>query len=282
MIAYVNGQFLPIEQATVSIEDRGFQFADGVYEVVACYGGNFLDMQAHLQRLFYSCQQVRIVLPYSAEQLQTLIEKTYQRNDVDDAMVYIQVSRGAAPRSHAPSSDLTATLIITVRELPKVSEQQDLHGLKAITLQDIRWQRCDIKSIALLASVMGKQQAHDADADEAFWLSPEAHVLEGCSTNAFAIIHDRLVTHPLDHHVLGGITRSMALRLAPSIDLKIEERPWKLTEKGLQEVMLSSTTNAIMPVVQIDQQDIADGKPGPWSRKLRHAMLEEIKRLASA
>jgi len=282
LTAYVNGHFMPMEAATVHIEDRGFQFADGIYEVVACFGGNFLDLDAHLQRLKRSCDGVRIPLPCSLEKMSELIQETYERNPFSDAMVYIQVTRGAAPRSHLPSDPLTPTLIITSRHLPQPSDEKIATGIQAITLQDIRWKHCEIKSIALLASVMGKQEAHDRGADEAFWLNEQGDVLEGCSTNILAIIDGVLVTHPLDHQVLGGITRDMAIRVAKAHGLPVQERTWRLDEAGLSEAMMSSTTNAVMPICLLNDQPIGDGKPGTLTMQIRGWMIEAMDQLRAA
>ncbi|MDQ6968278.1 MAG: aminotransferase class IV [Mariprofundaceae bacterium] len=276
LTAYVNGDFIPLEDATIHIEDRGFQFADGIYEVIACFGGNFLDLQAHLDRLQRSCEGVRIPLPCSLDKMATLVQETYDRNPFEDAMVYIQVTRGAAPRSHLPQGKLTPTLIITSRVLPKPSNEKIATGIKAITLKDIRWKHCEIKSIALLASVLGKQEAALKQADEAFWLDEEGHMLEGCATNILAIIDGVLVTHPLDHQVLGGITRDMAIRVAKKHGLSVEERPWRLDESGLTEAMMSSTTNAVMPIYCIDEKIIGTGKPGATTMQIRNWMLEAM------
>lgn len=282
LTAYVNGAFIALEDATIHIEDRGFQFADGVYEVVACFAGNFLDLQAHLQRLQRSCDGVRIPLPCSLEKMAKLVQQTYERNPFEDAMVYIQITRGTAPRSHLPQGELTPTLIITSRLLPKPSDEKIATGIKGITLKDIRWKHCEIKSIALLASVLGKQEAALQQADEAFWLDEENHVLEGCATNILAIIGGTLVTHPLDHQVLGGITRDMAIRVAKEHGLTVEERPWSLEESGLTEAMMSSTTNAVMPIRCINEQIIGDGKSGKTTMQIRGWMLEAMEALRSA
>ncbi len=279
LTAWVNGEFLPLADATVHIEDRGFQFADGVYEVIACFGGSFLDLQAHLHRLGQSCQAIAIELPCSLAELEQLICQTYQRNPYEDAMLYVQITRGVAPRAHLVRDKLKATMVITSRALPMPSDAQVTQGVTAITLPDMRWKRCDIKSIALLASVLGKQEATLAGADEAFWLDDEGHLLEGCATNCFAVIDGALVTHPLDHQVLGGITRNMALRLAAEQGISVEQRPWHLHEAGLSECMMSSTTNAVMPVCKINDQIIATGKPGPVSILLRQQMLKSFEAL---
>ncbi len=269
LTAWVNGDFLPLEQAVVHIEDRGFQFADGVYEVVACVDGVFLDLDAHLARLETSCAAIRIEPPFSRTTMTTLVKGIYERNPFARAMVYIQITRGATARAHYPATPLTPTVVLTSRALPQPSPVHIEQGYAAITRPDIRWKHCEIKSIALLASIMGKQEAHDADVNETFWLDDDGHLLEGCSTNVFAVIDDVLVTHPLDHQVLGGITRDLVLRLARSHGMSVAERPWKLNESGLTECMLSSTTNAVMPVCIIDQQTIASGKSGAVALQLR-------------
>jgi len=279
LTAWVNGRFLPLDEATVHIEDRGFQFADGVYEVIACFGGTFLDMDAHVNRLQRSSESINIQLPVSLTELKSLIEQTYRHNPFDDAMIYVQITRGAAPRSHLPGAELTPTMVITSRNLPTPSAAKISAGVSAITLEDMRWKRCDIKSIALLASVIGKQEAAYRGADETFWLDKDGHVLEGCATNCFAAIHGMLVTHPLDHQMLGGITRQMVLKLAKAHGISVEERPWKLTETGLTECMMSSTTNAVMPVCHINGEKVGTGIPGPMSMQLRRLMLDEFETL---
>ncbi|MBL1352040.1 MAG: aminotransferase class IV [Zetaproteobacteria bacterium] len=282
LTAYVNGQFMPLDAATIHIEDRGFQFADGIYEVVACLDGHFLDLDAHLARLQRSCEAVQIPLPCSLDDMADLIQQTYERNPYSDAMVYVQITRGVAPRSHLPHHQLTPTLIITSRHLPQPSDEKVATGVKGITLQDIRWKHCEIKSIALLASVMGKQEAHARGADEAFWLNEQGHVLEGCSTNILAIIDGVLVTHPLDRQVLGGITRNMAIAVAKVHAMHVEERPWTLDEVGISEMMMSSTTNAVMPITTLNEKAVGDGKAGVQSLQIRRWMIEEMERLRAA
>ena len=279
LVAYVNGKFLPLTEATVHIEDRGFQFADGVYEVVACFNGHFLDLDAHLERLQRSCEAIRIELPLTIEAFNPLITRIYHDNPFKNAMIYIQVTRGVTARSHLPSGNLKPTIVLTSRQLPIPSDEKIAQGASAITLPDMRWKRCDIKSIALLASVLGKQEAALRDADEACWVDEQQHVLEGCSTNIFAVIKHVLVTHPLDHQVLGGITRQMILRLAATHGIPYAERPWTLDETGLSECFMSSTTNAAMPITHINGAAIGDGNPGAVTLQLRSWMLQTMKEL---
>lgn len=276
LTAWVNGRFLPLDEATIHIEDRGFQFADGVYEVIACFGGNFLELDAHIDRLQRSCEGIGIRLLKSRIELIELIHETYKRNPFDHAMIYVQATRGVAPRSHLITQEVEPTLVITSRELPFPSSEKLSAGASAITLPDIRWKRCDIKSIALLASVIGKQEAARQNVDEAFWLDEQGHILEGCATNCFAVINGEVVTHPLDHQVLGGITRHLALKVAGEHGITVVERSWKLNETGLTECMMSSTTNAVVAVSHIDGITIGDGMAGPVSIKLRQWMLDEF------
>ncbi len=279
LVAYVNGSFVPLADAKVHIEDRGFQFADGVYEVIACFSGHFLDLDAHLQRLQRSCDAIELAMPKSQQELQMLARQIYEKNPFKDAMIYIQITRGVAARSHVVQQQLTPTLVMTSRALPQPSDDKLSQGMKAITRQDIRWKHCEIKSIALLASVMGKQEAAKHGVDETFWKDGQGHILEGCATNAFAVINHAVVTHPLDHQVLGGITREMVLEAARALGFAVEEREWKLDEQGLSECMMSSTTNAVMPVCEIDGQAIGDGKPGEVCLQLRSAILARLQRL---
>jgi len=282
LTAYVNGHFVPMESAVVHIEDRGFQFADGVYEVVACFNGRFLDMQPHLERLERSCNAIGIALPCTLDRLAELVQQTWSKNPFPDAMIYIQVTRGVAPRSHLAPENMLPTLIITSSDLPRPSDAKLAKGARAITLSDFRWKHCEIKSIALLASVIGKQEANRRHADEAFWLDTEGHVLEGCSTNIFAVIGGVLVTHPLDHQVLGGITRSMVIRIAREAGIQVEQRAWRLDEAGLSECMLTSTTNAVLPVCFMDDKPVGNGVPGPMTIRLRQLVLQSMEALRSA
>ncbi len=279
LTAWVNDRFTPLGEARVHIEDRGFQFADGIYEVIACFGGTFIDLDEHLARLWRSCEAIALEPAVSREKLRDLIRETYRRNPFPDAMLYVQITRGVAPRSHHIPENIRPTLVITARQLSQVPEEKIRRGATAITLADIRWKRCDIKSIALLASVLGKQEADRMHADEAFWLDEDGHLLEGCSTNCFAVIDESLVTHPLDHRVLGGITRDLAIRLARRYGLPVHERPWRLDEQGLSELFMTSTTNAAMPVCRVDGHVIGNGRPGRISMQIRTLLLQHFDEL---
>lgn len=261
------------------VEDRGFQFADSVYEVIACYGDAFLDLPAHLERLAASCAAIGLPLPCPTEELAGLIRDTRTKNRFPNASLYVQITRGAAPRSLTIPEGLTPTLVITCRELPLPPAEAP--AFSAVTLRDFRWNRCDIKTTALLASVMGRREAVAQGAEEALWTDAAGHVLEGTATNVLAVIDGALVTHPLDHRVLGGITRHMALQLAGDAGMRAAERPWTLSEPGLTECMMTSTLYALAPVCRIDGRPIGDGRPGPATLRLRDAMLAEFRSLSA-
>ncbi|MDX8394682.1 MAG: aminotransferase class IV [Mariprofundales bacterium] len=275
-IAWINGQFLPIEKATVSIEDRGFQFADGVYDVIACHDGRYVALLAHIQRLRRSCAAIDIKLPHNDDWWQSLCHEAYKRADLKKAMIYLQVTRGTAKRIHAPVKNMQPTLILTVRDLPQPTEDIIINGISCITMPDFRWQRGDIKSIALLASVMGKKHATQQQAYEGFWVNKSGYVLEGCSTNILAVINDVIVTHPNDKSILPGITRALAIKEAIKQGLEVKERPWRLDEQGLTECLLTTTTSVLLPIIRMNDQDIANGKPGEIVKQLRPLMLKNM------
>jgi len=247
-----------------------------VYEVVASIGGRFYEMEAHLRRLERSSRAIGLPLPHSLKELAHLIRVAVAKNDIDRAMVYIQVTRGRAPRAHGFPVRPEPSIIITVRPLPHPREEALEKGLHVVTLPDIRWRRCDIKCTALLANVLGKQEAHARDADEAFWLDEDGHVLEGCSTNAFGIVSGRLVTHPSDHRILDGITRRKVIALAEKVGIAVDIRPWRLDEDGFEECLLSSTTNAVLPVTRIDGKPVGSGRPGKTAEVLRRLLLADM------
>ena len=277
-IVWLNGAFVPLTEARVPVEDRGFQFADGVYEVVACFGGAFLDLDAHLARLERSLAALGIPAPTSRARLARLCKEVYARNPFEDAMIYIQITRGVAARAHAATPP-RPTMLVMARALLPPDAHRWQKGVAAITLPDIRWRRCDIKSIALLANVLARREAEARGAYEAFWLDEHGHLLEGAATNAFAVIKGVLVTHPEGPRILGGITRNRVLHLARALGIPVSERPWSPLEPGVAEIFLTSTTNLVMPVVQLDGRQIGDGRPGPITRRLQAALADHVQQL---
>jgi D-alanine transaminase len=272
-IAYVAGQYLPHRQAAVHIEDRGYQFGDGVYEVIAIMGGHLIDEERHLARLNRSLTELRINPPMNDSALKIVIREVIRRNGVDTGIVYLQVTRGVAPREHAFPKAAKPVLVVTSRRSRPPDPRLGRDGIAVITIPDIRWQRCDIKSVALVANVLGKQQAREASAYEAWQVDREGQVTEGTSTNAWIVTaDDSVITRATDHAILNGVTRAAILDIIRREGYRLLERPFTVAEaRAAREAFLTSTTADLLPVVRIDGAAVADGKPGPLSRKLREA-----------
>jgi len=270
-IAYVNGRYLPHRQACVHIEDRGFQFADGVYEVIAVKNGGFVDETPHLVRLHRSLAELRIAPPMSDEALKAVMRETVRRNRIVDGIIYIQITRGAAPRDFSFPAGARPSLIMTARNQrpldPKILER----GVRVVTVPDIRWARPDIKSVALLPNALGKQHAREAGAYEAWQVDREGNVTEGTSSNAWIVTaNDEIVTRQADTAILNGVTRLGVLKVAGTAGLKLVERPFSVAEaKAAREAFLTSTTNFVVPIVRIDEATVGEGKPGEFVRRLR-------------
>jgi D-alanine transaminase len=272
-IAYVAGQYLMHRQAAVHIEDRGFQFADGVYEVISVVGGRLVDAERHLQRLQRSIGELRIPAPLGDAALGIVLREVIRRNGVDTGIVYLQVTRGAAPREHAFPKAVKPTLVVTSRRTRPPDPRLGNDGIAVITIPDIRWQRCDIKSIALVANVLGKQAAREAGAYEAWQVDRNGEITEGTSTNAWIVTGDgAVVTRAADTAILNGVTRLAIFDIIGREGFRLVERPFSVAEaKAAREAFLTSTTADLLPVVHIDGAPVGDGKPGPLSQKLRAA-----------
>ncbi|MEO1240522.1 MAG: D-amino-acid transaminase [Pseudomonadota bacterium] len=273
-IAYVNGQYERLANASVHIEDRGYQFADGIYEVCLVIDGRCWDLDGHLARMERSLDELRIGAPMERSSLIVVISELLKRNRLANALVYIQVTRGVAPRNHLfPVSDVAPALIMTARRFDlNQSDALAEKGIKVISRPDIRWRRVDIKSVGLLPNALAKQDAKEAGAAEA-WLIRDGHVTEGSSSNAWIVdAKGALVTHPKTNDILGGITRQTAIACAESLQMTVEERPFTLDEaKNAAEAFMSSATGLIMPIVRIDDDIVGDGAPGPVALRLREA-----------
>jgi D-alanine transaminase len=274
-IAYVAGQYLPHRRAAVHIEDRGYQFADGVYEVIAVVGGRLVDERPHIERLKRSLGELRIPMPIGEAALKIVMREVVRRNGVDNGIIYLQITRGAAPREHAFPKVVKPTLVITSKRTKPPDPKFGRDGIAVITVPDIRWQRCDIKSVSLVANVLGKQQAREAGAYEAWQVDHEGMITEGTSTNAWIVTMDgAVVTRATDNSILSGVTRLAVLDIIRREGLKFIERPFSVAEaKAAREAFLTSTTADLLPVVSIDGEPIANGKPGSVSDKLRAAYL---------
>ena len=269
--AYVNGRYLPHGEAAVHIEDRGYQFADGVYEVVPVIGGALIDEDPHLDRLDRSLAELRIAQPMSRAALKLVSRELMRRNKLTDGVVYMQVTRGVAPRDHKFPKNARPAIVMTTRQSTGPSAAQIETGVGVISLPDQRWDRCDIKSVSLLPNVLGKQLAVEAGAYEAWQLDDDGFVTEGTSTNAWIVTKDgKLVTRHANQAILGGITRWRLLKLAAEQGVAFEERPFSLDEaKEAREAFITSSSNFVLPVTQIDGQPVGNGHPGILAAKLR-------------
>jgi len=274
-IAYVNGSFVPFEDAKIPITDRGFLFADGIYEVSAVLNGALVDNEAHLARLDRSLKEIGIANPYTAAEWTRLEEDLVRRNGVEEGLVYMQVTRGAAERDFAFPKDAKPTVVMFTQAKNISRSAMAETGAAVITVPDLRWKRRDIKSVALLAQVLAKQAAAEAGVFEA-WMVEDGHVTEGGSSTAFIITGDkRIVTRPLSNAILPGITRLSVLRLAREQGLTLEERLFTVEEAlAADEAFLTSASSFVMPVVSIDGKLVGSGKPGPLVRKLRALYIE--------
>ncbi|WP_430398356.1 D-amino-acid transaminase [Ferrovibrio sp.] len=271
-VAYVNGRYQPYRQASVHVEDRGFQFADGVYEVIAVIGGRMVDAEGHIVRLERNLDELRIAHPMSRAALQVVFEETIRRNRVDFGSIYVQVTRGTARRDFPFPAGVRPTLVAIAKPLDRAKIAANAaKGVAAITTRDQRWARCDIKSVGLLPAALAKQQAKEAGAFEAWLVDEEGRVTEGSSSNAWIVTKDgALVTRQLDNGILSGITRSAILALAKAEGLKIEERAFTPAEAyEAREAFVTSTTAFLMPVTSLDGKSIGNGAPGLLSGKIR-------------
>lgn len=276
-IACVNGRFLPIARATVSIEDRGFQFGDGVYEVVRSYGGKMFRLDEHLDRLVQSARAIRLPMRYSLAQWRRLILRAYRMSGFPDAKVYLQLTRGPAPRDHGFPKAVRPTVVITVRQLAPLNPALRRDGVSAITVPDLRWGRCDVKSLNLLANVLAREEARAANVFEAI-LVRDGHVTEGAISNVFAVIGGTVTTSPTDPSILPGITRAATLDLVRAEGIPLVERSFSVEElQAAEEVFLTGTTMEIVPVVSINRAAIGKGAPGPLTLRLAQGFGDMVK-----
>lgn len=277
-ISYVNGRYVAHRDASVHIEDRGYQFGDGVYEVCEISRGFIVDMTRHLDRLNRSLTELSIAWPMTRNALMVVIREVIRRNRVVDGLVYVQVTRGVASRDFVfPSPDLQPSLVVIARKVDVATVAKKVeNGLKVITVPENRWDRVDIKSTGLLPNVLAKQKAKEAGCQEAWFVDTEGKVKEGGSSNAWIITKDGvLVTRPADHGILRGITRTTLFDVATKLGYKIEERGFSVAEaKAAREVFLSSATTIAMPIVEIDGQPVANGHPGTITLSLRQAFFD--------
>jgi D-alanine transaminase len=276
-LAYVNGRYLPHGSAAVHIEDRGYQFADGVYEVVTIIGGRMIDEGPHLDRLERSLREIEIAMPMSRAVLRMVMRELVRRNRVQDGLLYMQITRGVSPRDHKyPAASVAPAVVMTTRQADYANSAKFEHGVKVITIPDIRWQRCDIKTVSLLPNCIGKTMAARAGAYEAWQVDGDGMVTEGTSSNAWIVTKDgTLVTRPPTHAILNGITRLTILRIAGEEGIQFEERPFSVEEaKSAREAFTSSATSFATPVVTIDDTTIANGVPGSLTQRIFETYMD--------
>ena len=279
-VVYVNGVYTPYADAAVHVEDRGYQFADGVYEVCEVRDGYLVDERRHLLRLRRSLSELAMPEPMTARALGAILRETIRRNRVKDGMVYLQVTRGVARRDFAFPAEVPPSVVCFARSLSRAKgEKKAAAGISVITVPDIRWQRVDIKTTGLLAQSMARQQAKDAGADEAWMVDRDGFVTEGASCNAWIVTaNGKLVTRPAEFGILRGITREVAMETARRSGLHYEERAFTVSEaKAAREAFQTSASGLVMPVVRIDGSSIGNGKPGsiaPGLRRAYHSVAE--------
>jgi D-alanine transaminase len=279
-IVYVNGSYVPEEEAKVSVFDRAFLFGDGVYEVTAVLGGRIVDFDAHLARLDRSLKEIALAAPMSHEALRELHGEMIRRNGVDEGIVYLEITRGAAERDFAYPENATPTVVAFTQSRPLIANPYAATGVKAITIPDLRWKRRDIKSTAMLAQAMGKQAAKLEGAYEA-WMVEDGCVTEGTSSSSFILDAQGVIrTQPLGHHILPGVTRRAVLRLAAMEGVSFEERPFSVAEAlAAREAFMTAASAFVLPVVEIDGVSIGDGRPGPVAAAFRQLYVEEARKL---
>ena len=269
-VSYVNGEYLHHHEAMVHIEDRGYQFADGIYEYYAFYNHTLLDAKLHMKRLERSLKELGIPMPMSAASLGLVMRELIGRNNRCDGGLYLQITRGVARRDHPFPKNTKPALSMTVCGAKSPKPQEIKNGVAVMSYPDHRWERRDIKSVALLANVLAKQEAAARGLREAWLLMPDGKFSEGSVSNAYIInAKGEIVTHPADHHILGGITRDVVLKLARANDIKVIEKPFSLHDvKAASEAFITSTSANVLPVVKLDDTSIGNGKPGPVTAKL--------------
>ena len=281
-IVYVNGDFVPEEDAKISVFDRGFLFADGVYEVTSILEGKLVDFKGHMVRLARSLSELQMDAPVSDEEMEAIHRRLIADNDLVEGMIYLQVTRGAADRDFAFPADTKPSLVLFTQARELVNAPAAARGLKIAFVDDIRWGRRDIKTVQLLAPSLGKMAAKAQGCDDA-WMVEDDHVTEGTSNNAYIVTKGgSIVTRNLSNSILHGITRAAVLRLAAESQIKVEERPFTPEEaRNAQEAFVTAASSFVMPVVEIDGVTLGDGTPGPIAKRLRELYIAEARAAAT-
>ncbi len=279
-IVYVNGDYVPEVDAKISVFDRGFLMADGVYEVTSVLDGKLVDFDGHVKRLMRSLRELDMKAPCTEEELLEIHRELVKRNAVTEGLVYLQVTRGVAERDFAYPKDAKPTLVMFTQTKSLIDNPVAKQGIKVISIDDIRWGRRDIKTVQLLYPSMGKMMAKAAGADDA-WMVEDGKVTEGTSNNAYIVKNGKIITRQLSHEILHGITRAAVLRFAKEAQMDVEERAFTIDEaKAADEAFFTSASAFVMPVVEVDGATLGDGKPGPVTMRLREIYLEEARKAA--
>jgi len=279
-IVYVNGDYVQEEDAKVSVFDRGFLFADGVYEVTSVLGGKLIDFDGHAKRLKRSLAELEIGEPLTTDELLEILRELVRQNTIDEGMIYLQVTRGTADRDFVYPEEVPQTVVLFTQAKNLSENPAAERGLKIISIEDQRWTRRDIKTVQLLYPSMGKMMAKAAGADDA-WMIEDGFVTEGTSNNAYIVKDGKIITRHLGNEILHGITRAAVLRFALEAQMVVEERPFTLEEaKAADEAFITSASTFVMPVVEIDGTSVGQGTPGDLTRRLREIYLDESLRTA--
>jgi D-alanine transaminase len=279
-IAYVNGQYLPHSEAAVHVEDRGYQFADGVYEVIHVFNGDFIDADPHLARLERSLREMQLRQPMSMRALRAVLAEVVRRNRIHEGIVYLQITRGAWPRDFAfPPAHVPPSLVITARAIPRYREDVENLGERAISIPDIRWKRRDIKSVSLLPSVLGKQKAREAGCYEAIMIDDDGFITEGTSSNFWIVGQDGVLrTRHLSSDILAGCTRGSLMALMEGEGIKAIQEKFTLEDAlAAREAFVTSATSFVKPIVAIDDKPVGNGKPGTITRTLHKLYTAHVK-----
>ena len=275
-VGFINGAFMPLAEANVSIEDRGFQFGDGVYEVIRTYKGRPFSIEAHLARLDHSAEALDLRQPYSRAEWTRHILEGVKRAAYSEAKIYLQITRGVAPRDHAFSDEATPTVVMTVREFHPLDRSVQATGVEAMTTEDIRWGRCDIKSVNLLANVLARQQVKQARVFEAILVN-SGLVTEGAVSNVMVVQGGTVVTAPKGPRILSGVTRAIVLDLALSEGVPTQERFVSQSDLyAADEVFLTGTTVEVLAVIRVDGKVIGNGRPGPITQRLAASFASRV------
>jgi D-alanine transaminase len=285
-IAYVNGRYVPHREAVVHVEDRGYQFADGVYEVCEVFHGVMMDEERHLDRLERSLRELRIAMPVEREALEVILREVVARNRIKNGIVYLQVTRGVARRDHPfPKTPVRPALVVTAKSHNlEAMDAMAAQGVAVIEADDDRWSRVDIKTVSLLPNVLAKQEAVEAGAREAWLVDDDGFVTEGASTNAWIVTKDGvLITRPAEFGILRGITRTTLMDVLEAHQIRYEERPFTIEEaQNAAEAFITSATSLVLPVVKVAGHPVGQGRPGPIATSLRQKLREELIRSAQA